>query len=148
MKGLARVRAVHAMVIYTGGCNGCDIELLNAVYSPRYDIEQYNVLLTWNPREADIIIVTGPVTKKTAPFLKKLYDSVPEPKIVAGFGSCAINGNVYQNLSGDLGPCDNLAGPPGEIIPVAAYVPGCPPRPEDIIALAAKAIPLLAQRKD
>lgn len=148
MKILSRSRAIHVMLIYTGGCNGCDIEVVNAVYSPRYDIEQYNILLTWNPREADILLVTGPVTRRAAPALKRLYEAIPEPKVVAAVGACAINGGVFMNLGGDLGPSDTCVGPPNKIIPVDAYIPGCPPRPEDILAVAAKAISILAQRKD
>ena len=61
---ISRKNAVHIMLVYTGGCNGCDIEVVNALMSPFYDMEQYKVMLTWNPREADILAVTGPVTKK------------------------------------------------------------------------------------
>ncbi len=148
MKSLARKRAIHVMVVYTGGCNGCDIEIIAAMYSPIHDLEQYNVMLTWNPREADILLVTGPVTKKIAPALKKIYDAIPEPKVVAAVGACAINGNVYKNLGGDLGPSTEIVGPVENIIPVDAKVPGCPPRPEEIISAAAKAIKILAERSD
>ncbi len=148
MKALARKRAIHVMLVYTGGCNGCDIEVVAAVYSPIHDLEQYNVMLTWNPREADILLVTGPVTKKIAPALKAIYDAIPEPKVVAAVGACAINGNVYKNLGGDLGPSTEIAGPVENIIPVDARVPGCPPRPEDIIAAAAAAIKILSGRSD
>jgi energy-converting hydrogenase B subunit M len=148
VKALARKRAIHVMLVYTGGCNGCDIEVVAAVYSPIHDIEQYNVMLTWNPREADILLVTGPVTKKIAPALKEIYDAIPEPKVVAAVGACAINGNVYKNLGGDLGSSSEIAGPVENIIPVDARVPGCPPRPEDIIAAAAAAIKILSERSD
>jgi len=148
VKALARKRAIHVMLVYTGGCNGCDIEVVAAVYSPIHDLEQYNVMLTWNPREADILLVTGPVTKKIAPALKAIYDAIPEPKVVAAVGACAINGNVYKNLGGDLGPSTEIAGPVENIIPVDARVPGCPPRPEDIIAAAAAAIKILSGRSD
>jgi len=148
VKALARKRAIHVMLVYTGGCNGCDIEVAAAVYSPIHDLEQYNVMLTWNPREADILLVTGPVTKKIAPALKEIYDAIPEPKVVAAVGACAINGNVYKNLGGDLGPSSEIAGPVENIIPVHARVPGCPPRPEDIITAAAAAIKILSERSD
>ena len=62
IKSFSRARAIHVMLVYTGGCNGCDIEIVNTILSPRFDAEQYNVFLTWNPREADVLVVTGPVT--------------------------------------------------------------------------------------
>lgn len=147
MKGLSRKRAVHVMLVYTGGCNGCDIEVVNAVFSPRYDIEQYNILLTWNPREADILLVSGPVTRRTVRALERLYEAIPEPKVVAAVGACAINGAVFS-LAGDLGSSDTIVGPVDKIIPVAAKIPGCPPRPEDILATAAIAASILAGRSD
>ncbi|HOP09690.1 MAG TPA: hypothetical protein PLC12_05695, partial [Candidatus Methanofastidiosa archaeon] len=103
LKEVSRKNAVHIMLVYTGGCNGCDIEVVNAVLSPFYDLEQYKVMLTWNPREADILAVTGAVTRKIAPALKEIYDAIPEPKLVAAVGACAVNGGPYCNLGGDLG---------------------------------------------
>jgi energy-converting hydrogenase B subunit M len=143
-KEISRKNAVHVMLVYSGGCNGCDIEVVNCVLSPYYDIEQYKVMLTWNPREADILLVTGPVLKRIEPALKAIYEAIPEPKLVAAVGSCAINGNVFYNLGGDLGPSDEVAGPLAKVIPVNANIPGCPPRPEDIISAAATVIPILA----
>lgn len=144
-KEISRKNAVHVMLVYSGGCNGCDIEVVNCVLSPYYDIEQYKVMLTWNPREADILLVTGPVLKRIEPALKAIYEAIPEPKLVAAVGACAINGNVYLNLAGDLGPSEEIAGPLEKVLPVAAKIPGCPPRPEDIISAAAKAISVLAE---
>jgi len=102
LKEVSRKNAVHIMLFYAVGCNGCDIEVVNAVFSPFYDLEQYKVMLTWNPREADILAVTGAVTKKIAPALKEVYDAIPEPKLVAAIGSCAINAHVYQDAPQDL----------------------------------------------
>jgi len=143
-KEVSRKNAVHIMLVYTGGCNGCDIEVVNAVLSPFYDLEQYKVILTWNPREADILAVTGPVTRKIAPALKEIYDAIPEPKLVAAVGACAVNGGPYCNLGGDLGSSDQLLGGVDKVIPVDAKLPGCPPRPEDIIQAVASVIPILA----
>ena len=67
------------MLVYTGGCNGCDIEIVNCVLSPRFDVEQYNVL-TWNPREVDVLVVTGPVTHHNRKPLEEIYAVIPEPK--------------------------------------------------------------------
>ena len=113
-KSYTRSRAVHVMLVYTGGCNGCDIEIVNSVLSPKFDIEQYKVFLTWNPREADILVVTGPVTYRNKEPLIKIYESIPNPKMVVAAGSCALMGGVYDNIHGEIeseeiaGPVDNM----------------------------------------
>lgn len=145
LKATARKNAVHVMLFYSGGCNGCDIEVVNALLSPRYDLEQYRVLLTWNPREADVLIVTGCVTWQMVEPLKKLYELIPEPKAVVAAGACAINGNVYKNMVGDIGINEEVFAPVENIIPVDVKVPGCAPRPEDILAGAVKGIPKLME---
>ena len=98
------------MLVYTGGCNGCDIEIVNAVFSPKFDAEQYKIFLTWNPREADVLIVTGPVTKHNEKPLKEIYDAIPEPKAVIAAGACALMGGVYKNIHGDI-PSEEISGP-------------------------------------
>jgi energy-converting hydrogenase B subunit M len=147
LKEISRKNAVHIMLVYTGGCNGCDIEVVNAVMSPFYDMEQYKVMLTWNPREADILAVTGPVTKKFEKALKEIYEAIPEPKLVAAIGTCAITGGPYANLGGDLGSSAQIIGGVAKVIPVDANIPGCPPRPEDILQAVASVIPLLAGKR-
>ena len=144
LKSYARARAVHVMLVYTGGCNGCDIEIVNAVLSPRFDIEQYKIFLTWNPREADVLVVTGPVTKHNEKPLKKIYESIPNPKAVIAAGSCAVMGGVYKNIHGDI-PSEEIAGPVENIIPVDAKVPGCAVRCEDVLAGAVAALPKLLE---
>jgi len=143
LKATSRKNAVHVMLAYTGGCNGCEIEVVNAVYSPRYDLEQYRVLLTWNPREADVLLVTGTVNRLTLEPLKKIYEAIPEPKAVVAVGACAIMGGVFATMGGELGPSEEAMAPLEKHLPVAAKVPGCAPRPEDIIVTAVKALPLL-----
>lgn len=100
LKSYSRARAVHAMLVYTGGCNGCDIEIVNAVLSPKYDAEQYKIFLTWNPREADVLIVTGPVTKQNEEPLKEIYNAIPEPKAVIAAGACALMGRYTGTSTG------------------------------------------------
>jgi len=146
IKSYARARAIHAMLVYTGGCNGCDIEIVNAVFSPKYDAEQYKIFLTWNPREADVLIVTGPVTKQNKKPLKEIYKAIPEPKLVIAAGACALMGGVYKNIHGDI-PSEEIAGPVEEIIPVDAKIPGCAVRPEDVLARAVSALPKLLEAK-
>ncbi|MDI6882353.1 MAG: NADH-quinone oxidoreductase subunit B family protein [Methanothermobacter sp.] len=146
IRSYARARAIHAMLVYTGGCNGCDIEIVNAVFSPKYDAEQYKIFLTWNPREADVLIVTGPVTKQNEKPLKEIYKAIPEPKLVIAAGACALMGGVYKNIHGDI-PSEEIAGPVEKIIPVDAKVPGCAVRPEDVLSGAVSILPKLLEAK-
>ncbi|MEA4956388.1 Formate hydrogenlyase subunit 7 [bioreactor metagenome] len=142
LKSFSRARAVHLMLVYTGGCNGCDIEIVNCVLSPKFDVEQYKVFLTWNPREADVLVVTGPVTKLNEEPLKKIYEAIPNPKAVIAAGSCALMGGVYKNIHGDI-PSEEIMGPVENIIPVDAKVPGCAVRPEDVLSGVVAALPKL-----
>lgn len=130
------------MLVYTGGCNGCDIEIVNCILSPKYDAEQYKIFLTWNPREADVLVVTGPVTRHNKEPLKAIYEAIPKPKAVIAAGACALMGGVYKNIHGDI-PSEEICGPVDEVIPVDAKVPGCAVRPEDVLAGAVAALPLL-----
>jgi len=116
----------------SGSCNGCDIEIVAAM-GARYDIERFGMKLVGSPRHADVLIVTGPVTKFMNDKLKRVYAQMPDPKIVMVLGNCGCSGNVfYESYSLD-GPVDN-------VIPVDVYICGCPPRPEAIIEGVAKAV--------
>ena len=142
LKTLARSKAIHIMLVYTGGCNGCDIEIVNAVLSPKFDMEQYGVFLTWNPREADILVVTGPVTHDNKEPLIDIYNAIPNPKLVVAAGACAVMGGVYKNCYGDI-PSEEIEGPVENVIPVDAKVPGCAVRPQDVLAGVVAALPHL-----
>ena len=142
LKSFSRARAVHLMLVYTGGCNGCDIEIVNSVLSPKFDAEQYKVFLTWNPREADVLVVTGPVTAFNAEPLKEIYEAIGEPKAVVAAGACALMGGVYKNIHGDI-PSEEIMGPVENIIPVDAKVPGCAVRPQDLLSGVVAALPKL-----
>jgi len=109
----------------TGGCNGCSIEVVAAL-TPRFDIERFGMLAKGTPRHADILVVTGPVTRQCLPRLKRIYEQMPEPKIVVGLGSCTMTNGAFDG-------CYNVVGPLDKHLPVKAFVPGCPPRPEAII---------------
>ena len=138
----SRARAIHVMLVYTGGCNGCDIEIVNSILSPRFDAEQYNVFLTWNPREADVLVVTGPVTHLNRKPLEAIYEAIPNPKLVVAAGSCALMGGVYKNCYGDI-PSEEIEGPVENIIPVNAKIPGCAVRPQDVLAGVVSLLPIL-----
>ena len=124
-------RALWLYLINTGSCNGCDIEILAAL-TPRYDMERFGIVLVGSPRHADVLLVTGPVSRQMAPRLKRVYEQVPDPKVVLHVGSCGMEGGVFYESY-------NLVGPVDQIIPVDVYVPGCPPRPEAIIEAVVKA---------
>lgn len=126
----ARIYSPWVFHAHAGGCNNCDIELAAAL-TPRFDVERIGILLKNNPRHADIFLVTGPVPRQVAPFLKRVFDQTPNPKVAIVIGSCGISGGVYTY--DDDQPNYALAGPVDQIIPVDVYVPGCPPKPEAII---------------
>jgi len=126
----ARVKSPWVLHFNSGSCNGCDIEILDAL-TPRYDVERFGILLKGTPRHADVLLCTGAVTRKQADYLKTIYDQMPDPKFVIAVGSCACSGGVFQN-------CYNLLGGIDKAIPVDMYIPGCAARPEAIIDGVAK----------
>ncbi len=115
-------------------CNACEIEILAAI-CPRYDPERLGVKLVGSPRHADILLVAGPCNRYVAPILKKIYEQMPEPKIVVAVGTCACGKGVWYDSYAIVGV--------DEVIPVDVYIPGCPPRPYLIAAGLAEAAKLL-----
>lgn len=109
----------------SGSCNGCDIEIIAAL-CPRYDVERFGIRLVGSPRHADVLLVTGPVTRQLVDKVKRVYDQMPNPKAVICVGNCGNTGDVFYESYNLLGPID-------KVIPVDVYVIGCPPRPENII---------------
>jgi membrane-bound hydrogenase subunit mbhJ len=135
----ARRRSAWLFHLNTGACNGCDIELV-ACLTPRYDVEQLGIRLEGSPRHADVLCVSGPVTRATRAALETVYAQLPDPKVVVALGSCPATGNVFAGSPVVEGPLDR-------IVPVDVYVPGCPPRPHAIIEGIGRAIELLASRR-
>lgn len=131
----ARGRSPWLFHLNCGGCNGCDIEFL-ACLTPRYDVEQLGIRLEGSPRHADILCISGPVTRNTQAALQTLYAQTPHPKVVVAIGSCPASGNVFADSPSVVGPLENF-------IPVDVYVPGCPPRPDAIIEGIASAVEIL-----
>jgi ech hydrogenase subunit C len=114
----------------SGACNGCDIEVV-ALLTPKYDVERFGIVLEPSPRHADVLLVTGVVTRQCAERLKRIYEQMPEPKFVVAIGACACSGGVFEGNYNVIGGVD-------KIIPVNVYVPGCAPKPEAIIDAVAK----------
>lgn len=121
-----------------GSCNGCDIELL-ACLGPKYDLERFGVVNTGNPKQADILLVTGPVTKRNRERLVEIWGQMPEPKVVVACGACASTGGVFRDMYNAEAGVDNY-------LPVDVYVPGCATRPEQIIDGVVRALAVLEGR--
>jgi len=115
----------------SGSCNGCDIEIIAAL-CPRYDVERFGIKLVGTPRHADVLLITGPVTRQQADRVKRVYAQMPDPKVVIAIGNCGNTGDVFYESY-------NLVGPIQDVLPVDLHVIGCPPRPENIIHAVAKA---------
>jgi len=121
----ARVKSPWVLHFNTGACNACDIEILAAL-TPRFDVERFGIQLKGTPRHADVILCSGPVTHQIKDRLVRIYEQMPEPKFIVAVGTCACSGGVFNG-------CYNVEGGIDSTIPVAAYIPGCPVRPEAII---------------
>lgn len=128
----ARMKSPWLFHFNSGSCNNCDIELVD-VLTPRFDVERFGILLEGSPRHADVLVVTGAVNRQTLPRLKRIYDQMPNPKVVVALGTCATSGGIFTDSY-------NFAGPLDKVIPVDVYIPGCPPRPQAMIDGIVKAL--------
>lgn len=121
----SRIKSPWILHLNSGACNACDIEIVAAL-TPRFDVERLGVLLKATPRHADVIVCTGPVTRQIRDRIVRIYEQVPDPKFVVAVGACAMSGCVYRGAY-------NVEGGIDQVIPVDAYVPGCPARPDAIL---------------
>ena len=118
-------RSLHIREVDAGSCNACEVEV-TALSNPIYDIERFGLHIVASPRHADMLLVTGPVTRNMELALFKTYNATPEPKLVVAMGSCACNGGIFGETYASGGGVDKF-------IPVDVYIPGCPPRPQAVI---------------
>lgn len=118
-------RAVGIREVDAGSCNGCEVEI-TGLTSPIYDLERFGLHFVASPRHADMLLVTGPVTRNMEVPLRKTYEATPDPKIVVAVGDCAKTCGVFQGSYAVVGSVD-------AVIPVDVFVHGCPPEPGDIL---------------
>jgi Ni,Fe-hydrogenase III small subunit len=114
-------RALAIRQIDAGSCNGCELEI-HALANPYYNIEGLGIRFVASPRHADLLLVTGPVSKHMAIALKRTYDATPDPKLVVAVGDCGCSGGIFGESYASLGRVSN-------VIPVDVAIPGCPPAP-------------------
>ena len=118
-------RSLHVRHVDVGSCNGCESEI-KMLTSPYYDVQRLGIFFTPSPRHADLLLVTGPVTRAMEGPLRATYDAMPEPRLVVAVGACACTGGIF---------CTSPFARNGlaEVLPVDVYIPGCPPSPVALI---------------
>lgn len=125
-------RALNIRMVDAGSCNGCELEI-QAISNPYYNLERFGINFVASPRHADMLLVTGPVTKNMIEALKKTFNAIPNPKLVVAIGDCAYCGGIFKDSYAVIGAVSN-------VIPVNYVVKGCPPTPIDILSGILQAI--------
>ena len=118
-------RALVIRHVDAGSCNGCELEI-HALGNPYYNLEALGIKFAASPRHADMLLVTGPVSRNMEMALRRTFDATPEPKLVVAVGDCACDGGIFGESYASCGRVAN-------VIPVDVTVPGCPPEPVDIL---------------
>ena len=132
-------RALAIREVDAGSCNGCEIEI-TGLASPVYDMERFGMHFVASPRHADMLLVTGPVTRNMEVPLRKTYDATPDPKFVVAVGDCAKTCGVFKGAYGVVGPVQS-------VIPVDVSIAGCPPEPQDILGGILRALDRFADKR-
>jgi len=131
-------RSLAIREVDAGSCNGCEVEIV-ALNNPIHDIERFGIQFVASPRHADMLLVTGPVTRNMELALLKTYQAMPEPKVVVAVGACGISGGIFGKNYASLGGVD-------KVLPVDVYIPGCPPRPQALLQGILLAVGRLRER--
>jgi Ni,Fe-hydrogenase III small subunit/formate hydrogenlyase subunit 6/NADH:ubiquinone oxidoreductase subunit I len=119
-------RSLHVREVDAGSCNGCELEIA-ATTNPVFDLERFGIHFVASPRHADLLLVTGPVTRNMEIALRRTYEAAPEPRVVVAVGACGCSGGIFgEGTYASIGGVDR-------VVPVDVYVPGCPPRPQAIL---------------
>jgi Ni,Fe-hydrogenase III small subunit len=118
-------RSLSIREVDAGSCNGCELEI-HAVNNAFYDIERFGIRFVASPRHADVLLVTGPVTKNMREALERTYNATPNPKWVVAVGDCGFDGGCFAGSYA-------IAGGVSAVVPVDLHIRGCPPRPLDIL---------------
>lgn len=118
-------RSLQIREVDAGSCNGCEIEIVG-LNSPIYDIERFGIHFVASPRHADMLLVTGPVTRNMELALRKTYEAMPAPRLVVAVGACGCSGGMFGENYATLGGVD-------KVVPVDVYIPGCPPNPQALL---------------
>src|SRR3989441_6408592 len=131
-------RSLAIREVDAGSCNGCEIEI-TGLTSPVYDSERFGIHFVASPRHADMLLVTGPVTRNMEVPLRKTYEATPDPKLVVAVGDCAQTCGVFKGSYAIAGSVD-------KVVPVDVFVPGCPPEPADILRAILAALDRLPKK--
>jgi Ni,Fe-hydrogenase III small subunit len=118
-------RSLAIREVDAGSCNGCELEI-HALNNAFYDLERFGLKFVASPRHADVLLVTGPVSKNMREALLRTYNATPDPKWVVAVGDCAANGGIYAGSYA-------VEGGVSKVVPVDLHIPGCPPRPEQLL---------------
>jgi Ni,Fe-hydrogenase III small subunit/Pyruvate/2-oxoacid:ferredoxin oxidoreductase delta subunit len=119
-------RSLHVRQVDAGSCNGCELEII-ATTNPVFDLERFGIHFVASPRHADVLLVTGPVTRNMEVALRRTYEATPEPRVVVAVGACGCSGGIFsEGTYASVGGVDRA-------VPVDIYIPGCPPRPQAIL---------------
>jgi len=128
-------RSLWVFHVSASPCNNCDIEILDLL-TPRYDLERFGIKLVGSVRHADVILLSGIINNKVAPFVKRIYEQAPRPVFVVGIGTCPATGCCFKESH-------NSQQANRDEIPIDMYIPGCPPAPEAMIAGMARLMEVL-----
>jgi Ni,Fe-hydrogenase III small subunit len=118
-------RSLAIREVDAGSCNGCELEI-HALNNAFYDLERFGIRFVASPRHADVLLVTGPVTRNMREALERTYDATPEPKWVVAVGDCAADGGIFAGGYACVGGVS-------QVVPVDLHIRGCPPRPVDLL---------------